>query len=55
LKKAFPSIIPAPKPLIESPKVKDFNWLAGFTEAEGCFQVVLQKSTTPLWGEVDNL
>lgn len=46
LNKAFPDIISTPIPLIESTETKDFNWLAGFIEGEGCFQVVIQKSTT---------
>jgi len=46
LKAAFPNIIPAPRPLIESTEIKDSNWLAGFIEGEGCFLVAIQKSTT---------
>jgi len=45
LKAAFPNIIPAPRPLIESIEIKDSAWLAGFIEAEGCFQVLIQKSS----------
>ena len=29
--------------MIESSEIKDFNWLRGFVEAEGCFQVVIQE------------
>jgi len=32
--------------LVESTEIKDFNWLAGFTDAEGYFQVVIQKSVS---------
>jgi hypothetical protein len=46
LNKAFPDIIPVPKSLVESTEIKDLNWLAGFIEGEGCFQVVIQKSST---------
>lgn len=46
LNKAFPDIIPVPRPLIESTEIKDFNWLAGFIEGEWCFQVVIQGSST---------
>jgi len=45
LKAAFPNIIPAPRPLIESIEIKDSARLAGFIEAEGCFQVLIQKSS----------
>lgn len=37
--------IPTPKLLVESQKIKDPNWLIGFIDAEGCFQVVVQKSS----------
>jgi hypothetical protein len=40
LKKAFPDIIPVPKPaLVMNQEIKDPNWLAGFTEGEGCFHI----------------
>lgn len=42
----FPGIIPAVRPLVESMKIPDSNWLAGFTEAEGCFYVSINKSKT---------
>ncbi len=45
LNKAFPDILPVPRPLIEFTEIKDFNWLAGFIEGEGCFQVVIQESS----------
>jgi hypothetical protein len=31
LKKAFPNIIPVPRPLVVYQKIKDPNWFAGFT------------------------
>lgn len=46
LKESFPGVIPAAKPLIEATKVKDFNWLRGFVEAEGSFQVISQNKDT---------
>jgi hypothetical protein len=46
LKAAFPNIIPAPRPLIESTEIKDSNRLAGFIDGEGSFLVAIQKSTT---------
>jgi len=46
LKVAFPEIVPVERYLISSidQEVKDPNWLAGFTEAEGCFYINLHKS-----------
>lgn len=43
LKEAFPGIIPAIRPPVLSTEIKDINWLRGFAEGEGCFQVVIQK------------
>uniref|UniRef100_UPI00211461E4 hypothetical protein n=1 Tax=Aspergillus sclerotioniger TaxID=319627 RepID=UPI00211461E4 len=42
-KESFPDVIPVTKQLIESTEIKDINWLIGFTEAEGCFQVIVQE------------
>ena len=39
LKKAFPDVVPVVRPLILDQKILDPNWLAGFTDAEGCFLV----------------
>ena len=36
------------RPIVENPKIKDPNWLAGFTEAEGCFFINIYKSQTKL-------
>jgi len=43
LKAAFPNIIPASRPLIVDQEIKDPNWLAGFTEGEGCLLIIIQK------------
>jgi len=43
LREAFPNIISANRPIIESVGIKDQNWLTGFVEAEGCFLVVIQE------------
>ena len=40
----FPDIVPAPKPLIQPQEIRDPNWLAGFTSAEGCFFIRFQGS-----------
>lgn len=42
----FPGIIPAVRPLVETIKIPDSNWLAGFTEGEACFYVSINKSKT---------
>ena len=44
LKATLPNIIPVPRPLVEKQEIKDPNWLAGFTDAEGCFYIILRKS-----------
>jgi len=44
LKEAFPSIIPVQRPTIDYKTIPDPYWLVGFTEAEGCFLVRIQKS-----------
>lgn len=46
LKNAYPSITPASIPSIETSKVGDPHWFAGFSEAEGCFQVVIKKAAS---------
>lgn len=39
LKEAFPNITPFLRPSVNNTTVKDPDWLAGFTTAEGCFMV----------------
>lgn len=48
LKLFFPDIVPVERPIVENPKIKDPNWLAGFTEAEGCLFINIYKSQTKL-------
>jgi hypothetical protein len=36
---AFPDIVAVKRPLVNCQEIADPNWLAGFTAAEGCFQV----------------
>nr|WPM94704.1 hypothetical protein [Ceratocystis fimbriata]WPM94756.1 hypothetical protein [Ceratocystis fimbriata] len=50
LKLAFPNLVPCLRPEVPLVKISDFHWLAGFTEAEGCFSVVLFKSPTSKYG-----
>ena len=46
LKIAFTDIVPVERPLVELPQTIDPYWLAGFTSAEGCFNVHLTPSQT---------
>jgi len=39
LKTAFPNTVPAPRPKVEATEKPDPNWLAGFTDGEGCFYI----------------
>lgn len=43
---AFPNIIPVSRPSILDCKIKDPNWLAGFTSGEGCFLVRIINSSS---------
>jgi hypothetical protein len=46
LEAAFPNIIPYPRPSVSDITIKDPQWLAGFTTAEGCFLVRITKAAT---------
>jgi hypothetical protein len=46
LKAAFPDIIPVARPLVKGIEISDPNWVAGFTEGEGCFNVNILSSKT---------
>ena len=52
---AFPDIVPALRPETPLPKILDPSWLAGFTDAEGCFSIIRFKSPTSKLGEVVKL
>jgi len=45
IKAAFPNIIPVNRPSVLDCKIKDPNWLAGFTTGEGCFLVRIINSS----------
>jgi hypothetical protein len=51
LKLAFPKIEPVLRPEILNSKIEDLHWLAGFTDAEGCFFIALKKSPGSKLGE----
>jgi len=44
LTEAFPSITPIDRPLVQGIEISDPNWVAGFTEGEGCFNVNILSS-----------
>lgn len=48
---AFPDLEPALVPKINDRKIQDLHWLAGFTDAEGCFFIALKKSPKSKLGE----
>lgn len=48
---AFPNIEPVLRPDIKNRKIKSLYWLAGFTDAEGCFFIALKKSLDSKLGE----
>ena len=50
LNAVFPDVIPAPRPEVENISIPDGEWLAGFTSGEGCFFVLVGKSSTNLSG-----
>ena len=42
-KESFPATIPVNRPNVEFTKIKTLNWVRGFIEAEGSFQVIIQE------------
>ena len=48
---ALPNLEPVLRPEIKDRKIQNLHWLAGFTDAEGCFFVALKKSTGSKLGE----
>ena len=48
LQVAFPDVVTVERPLVELPQTIDPNWLAGFTSGEGCFLVIVERSTTKI-------
>jgi len=37
LKNVFPDVVPVTIPELKDRKIHNYNWIAGFTDAEGCF------------------
>ena len=42
-KQSFPNAVAVVKPRVKDAVIKDINWLIGFVEAEGSFQVIIQE------------
>lgn len=51
LKLAFPSIVPAERPIVLNQQIPHPNWMAGSTSGEGSFIVDILKSKTTKLGE----
>ena len=41
-KEQFPTVEPLNRPKVEFTNIKNLNWIRGFIEAEGSFQVITQ-------------
>lgn len=50
LKIVFSDIVPVDRPLVQDQSISDPFWLEGFTTAEGCFFINLNKSSTTKQG-----
>ena len=46
LKRFFPYIVPAIRPAVADNNIRYERWVSGFTSAEGCFLINIQKSKT---------
>lgn len=44
----FPAVVPVKRPVVETLKINDPNWLSGFTNAEACFYVSVVTSKTKI-------
>lgn len=51
LTSAFPNVIPIKLPEMKKRPIADLHWVAGFTDAEGCFFVAHKKSPQSKLGE----
>ena len=48
LKEHFPTVEPINRPIVEFTNIKNFNWIRGFIEAEGSFQVITQNTNNKI-------
>ena len=55
LKAAFPNIAPLERPSVLDHKIRDPNWLTGFSQGEGCFYIQIFKSPAAKIGEIVKL
>lgn len=51
LQKSFSNVIPVERPFIKETKTFNPNWLVGFIDGEGCFEIKISKSTTHKTGK----
>lgn len=51
----FSNIIPVERAKISLTEIKDPYWLSGFTDGEGCFKVIIYKSTSTSLGQAVRL
>jgi len=51
----FPDVNPITRPIIELPEIIDPNWIAGFTDVEGCFYAEVNNSNSTLTGKAVGL
>lgn len=52
LKSEFNDVSPVERPIITTEEIYDSNWIAGFTTAEGCFDVLVSKSNNKMGNRV---
>lgn len=55
LKGDFINLTPVARPLINTKKIPDSNWISGFVSAEGCFLIIISNSKTLKIGKQVNL
>lgn len=56
LRDAFPDVVPVLRPSLKHPcLISDFNWFAGFTDAEGCFFISIRESANSVLKEAVSL
>jgi len=46
LKADFPDVKPVPRPVVLNQKIKNPEWVSGFSSGEGCFNIVISHSSS---------
>jgi len=41
---AFPNVNTVSRPIVDKQQIRDSNWILGFTDGEGCFTILINKS-----------